>query len=89
LLDYFNQSILENMPVVLNLHVDEDESEAQPWTEHFDPSMELIFGKYGLSERLWRGNSIFNDMESAPDVVKQVLYEFADQERERIQLENE
>ena len=69
---------------MLNLYIDEDEPDQQTWQEHFDPSLDLIFGKHGLSERLWRGNSIFNDMDSAPDVVKHVLYEFADQERERI-----
>lgn len=89
MLDYFNQSILEERPVVLNLYIDEDEPDQHPWTEHFDPSMDLIFGKYGLSESLWRGNSIFNDYDSAPDVVRQALYNFADSERERIQMEFE
>ena len=74
---------------MLNLYIDENEPEQQPWQEHFDPSLDLIFGKYGLSERLWRGNSIFNELDSAPDVVKQALYEFSDQERERIQMEHE
>lgn len=74
---------------MLNLYIDEDEPDQELWQEHFDPSLDLIFGKYGLPERLWRGNSIFNEFESAPDVVKQVLYDFADQERERIHTEHE
>lgn len=67
LLGYFNQSIVDNSPVVLNVYLDEDES--QPWIEHFDPSFELIFGKNGLSERLWRGNSIFDSLEGAPEIL--------------------
>ena len=52
--------------------------------EHFDPTLELIFGKHGLSERLWRGNSFYDNVVTAPDVLKQVLYDFADQEHDRI-----
>lgn len=87
-MDYFNSAIFEQRPVVINLHLDEDRPGGEPWNEHFDPSLDLLFGKYGLPDKLWRGNSIYDNLETAPDALKQVLHDFVGQEFERMAEED-
>lgn len=47
-----------------------DDSENTMWSSHFDPHMDVIFGKGGLSMNLWRGQKIFDSFDTAPEFVK-------------------
>lgn len=73
-----NESISEdlshNRNVVFNLVLDE-ESDQTHWSEQYDPDLDIIFGKNGVPQSFWRGDSIFDNLESAPEPI-QAMVEF-------------
>lgn len=44
--------ICEETPAIVDIVLDDCEFE---WNSHFDPPMDILFGKGGLSQDLWRG----------------------------------
>jgi hypothetical protein len=57
------------MPAVIDLILDDCELE---WVAHFDPHLDIIFGKGGLSNDLWYGQKIFDSIDTCPQYVKDV-----------------
>lgn len=31
------------------------------WSNHYDPDIDIIFGKGGIPEQAWNGDNIFNN----------------------------
>ena len=54
----------------MNITVDEDNCEWQP---QYDPETDILFGKYGLPDYVWRGKSIFFEVSQAPQELQGVV----------------
>lgn len=54
-------------PAQINIILDDDKCE---WKQHFDPHMDILFGKYGLIDRYWVGDSYFD---AETDVLEHLL----------------
>lgn len=44
------------------IYLDEDELESKIWTKNFDPDINMLFGKHGLPNDVWRGKNIFKSV---------------------------
>ena len=70
------EALGENQKVVFNLVLDEEFDQPQPrWSEKYDPDLDIIFGKNGVPQAFWRGDSIYNNIETAPEPI-QALVDF-------------
>jgi len=76
-----------NHPWILNILLDYDkqtEGTPQPWKNLYDPDIQFLFGKYGLPEYVWKGKSIFKNLEDAPEAIQNHVTTFFEQERDRL-----
>ena len=58
-----------------------------PWIHEHDPDINLLFGKYGLSQSVWNGNDLFADLERCPPQLLQHLEEHYNTELDKLQKE--
>ena len=68
------EALGENQKVVFNLVLDEEFDQTH-WSEQYDPDLDIIFGKNGVPQAFWRGDSIYNNIETAPEPI-QALVDF-------------
>lgn len=59
------------------------------WQSHFDPHLDVLFGKGGLNDLLWRGEMYFESIDQAPQVVLQMLEDHVNQQYEQIRVDAE
>ena len=55
------------------IYLDEDEDESNIWTKNFDPDINMLLGKHGLPNDVWKGKDIFKSHTTCPESIKQHL----------------
>jgi hypothetical protein len=66
-------------PAYLNIVLDDCVSE---WQSHFDPHLDVLFGKGGFDHQIWRGENMFNQVKSidqVPSLLKEMMDEYVNQ----------
>lgn len=79
-MDHFEEKMRVGAHKQVHIILDEDKKK---WKNHYDPDMEILFGKGGLPNQLWRGESIFDNLETSPAIVQQVVADHCEDVRAR------
>jgi len=68
----FQQCIVNEDAAQINILLDEDSCK---WDSHFDPHLDILFGKGGLSQKFLLGQDYFDapSYEELPDIVNLIL----------------
>ena len=53
-------------PWVMNILLDDEQEDEEPWPHVYDPDIDIFFGKYGLPQEVWKGKSIFDSIDTCP-----------------------
>ena len=71
--NYFTDCLENEQPWVMNLLLDENEEDSEPWEHQYDPEHNFLFGKVGpgLPDTVWRGNWTFNSIENLHPIIKE------------------
>ena len=79
----FFECLGEGEPWNLNIFLDDDQDPSRLWPFNYDADIDLLFGKYGLPEDVWRGKAIFDDLEQSPEPIQVQFEQVLEQEEHR------
>jgi hypothetical protein len=70
--DNYYQCICHAQPAVCHMMLDDDKVD---WSNHYDPDIDILFGKGGIPDQAWSGDNIFNNTEKeTPKVIRDQIH---------------